>query len=216
MSNIYKKNNKFIKICGIKDISTAKHVEKLGADFIGLVFADSKRKVDVETAKSICESIGKEIKKVGVFVNESPESIECIVKICGLDVIQLHGDENSKDYRHLGKEIIKAIPVSDDDDLESVMRKIDDKGKYADYIILDTKKKNVFGGLGVAFDWRIVDKLTLQYKNIILAGGLDYANIDSALKLVNPMGVDVSSGVETSGIKDKRKIKEFIDKVRLT
>lgn len=208
------KNSRLIKICGIKDIGTAMYVKELGVDLVGLVFADSKRKVDIETAKSICESLGDNVKKVGVFVNEAPERIKYIADLCGLDIIQLHGEENSEDYRYIGKQLIKAIPVSEDDTLETVKIKIDKHEGLVDYILLDTKKKNVFGGLGVAFDWRIVEKLTLEYRNIILAGGLDHSNVDSALKLLDPYGVDVSSGVETNGVKDKHKISEFINKVR--
>lgn len=207
-------SSRIIKICGIKDIETAEYVKNMGAEFIGLVFAESKRKVDTQTAKSICDSLGKGIKKVGVFVDEAPEQIQHIVDFCGLDIIQLHGDENPDDYRFIGKELIKAVPVSEDDTLESVKCKIASIGKSADYILLDTKKQNVFGGLGVAFDWRIVEKLTKEYRNIILAGGLDNSNVDSALKLVDPLGLDVSSGVETKGVKDKQKISEFINKVR--
>lgn len=208
------RKNKLIKICGLKDIETAKYAESKGADFIGLVFANSKRKVELNQAKAICNGLGNKVKKVGVFVDETPDRVEQVVRECGLDIIQLHGKEKVDDYKYIGKQIIKAIPVGEQDTIESVKATIDSTCKGADYILLDTKKKEVFGGLGIAFDWKIVDKLTLEYENIILAGGLNTENILSALSLVNPMGVDVSSGVETDGVKDKAKILEFINKIK--
>lgn len=209
------RKNKLIKVCGIKDVETAKYAESKGADFIGLVFASSKRKVDISEAKAICDTLSNQVKKVGVFVDETPNRVEQVVKECGLDIIQLHGKEEVNDYKFIGKQIIKAVPVGEQDTLESVKANIENFCKGADYILLDTKKKEVFGGLGIAFDWKIIEKLTLEYDNIILAGGLNTVNISSALNLVKPMGVDVSSGVETDGVKDKAKILEFINKIKL-
>lgn len=209
------RKNKLIKVCGIKDVETAKYAESKGADLIGLVFACSKRKVDISEAKAICDTLSNQVKKVGVFVDETPNRVEQVVKECGLDIIQLHGKEEVNDYKFIGKQIIKAVPVGEQDTLESVKANIENFCKGADYILLDTKKKEVFGGLGIAFDWKIIEKLTLEYDNIILAGGLNTVNISSALNLVKPMGVDVSSGVETDGVKDKAKILEFINKIKL-
>lgn len=197
-----------VKICGITDLTTALASIDYGADALGFVFADSKRKIIVTKAKEIIGHLPEEVLKVGVFVNESKEKIEEIASTAGLTHVQLHGDETSAFSESLTFPVIKAISIHDDHSL----REIDNYS--CEYVLLDGPKGKYRGGNGLSFDWKSISAKDLKEKKVILAGGLHEDNVVDAIKLINPYMVDVSSGVETEGKKDLNKIQSFITKAK--
>ncbi|MGG5253968.1 phosphoribosylanthranilate isomerase [Neobacillus sp. SM06] len=197
-----------VKICGITDRETALAAVEQGADALGFVFADSKRKVDRDTAKSIIDQLPAKIMKVGVFVNEMKEQIESTAASVGLTHIQLHGEESPAFCNSLSFPVIKALSIEKMEDFKQVNR------FDCSFILLDGPKGKYRGGNGTAFDWMMAGQAELSSKKIILAGGLDETNVVSAIEQVHPYMVDVSSGVETNGKKDLAKIKQFIEAVK--
>lgn len=203
----------FVKICGIKTIEAAQVATEAGANFIGFIFAPSKRKITAEEARTIAQSIPSSIKKVGVFVNETVDKMHAIGNQVGLDIIQLHGDEPAevaKRLLNLDYQVIRAVSANRLDFL------LTDKHYPCDYFLLDSPPKEHRGGSGEPFDWEVISDIPINRGKIILAGGLSAENVREAIKLVKPAGVDVSSGVETNGVKDHRKVKAFIENVRKT
>lgn len=193
-----------VKICGITDLVTALKAAEYGADVLGFVFADSKRKVSVELAKEIIAQLPPDILKVGVFVNEQKQSIEEIAEFCGLTHIQLHGEESPDFCKEISLPVIKAFNIGVTEDLKLV-----NQFECCAYL-LDSPKGRYRGGTGLPFDWSILQGAVLEGKKIILAGGLNSENVESAILASNPYMVDVSSGVETEGKKDFGKMKDFI------
>ncbi|MBA4537154.1 phosphoribosylanthranilate isomerase [Bacillus aquiflavi] len=197
-----------VKICGITDLVTAMKAVEYGADALGFVFAQSKRKIDPISAKEIIHKLPKNVLKVGVFVNESKEVIHHIIDSCKLDLVQLHGEETSEYCKEFGKKSMKAMGIRSEHDLERV-------GHFpCEYILLDSPKGKYYGGNGRTFDWSFISQQHLHNKKIILAGGLNEQNVKQAISTVQPYMVDVSSGVETNGKKDIAKIKKFIETVK--
>ncbi|MDF2857872.1 MAG: N-(5-phosphoribosyl)anthranilate isomerase [Neobacillus sp.] len=193
-----------VKICGIRDIETAKASVEYGADAIGLVFAESKRRISIENAKKIVSQLPKEILKVGVFVNEVKEVIEVTASQVGLTHIQLHGDETVDFCQSLSLPVIKAFSIHNKSSLQAI-----DKFN-SEFILLDGPKGKYNGGNGLSFDWSVISSAELCGRKVILAGGLNLENVLLAIQEANPYMVDVSSGVETDGVKDLSKIKTFI------
>ncbi|MBR7553940.1 phosphoribosylanthranilate isomerase [Allobacillus sp. GCM10007491] len=193
-----------VKICGVQDKETALAVAASGADFIGFVFAESSRRVEPEVVKEITDSLPQTIKKVGVFVNESPEEINQIAAFAGLDMIQLHGDETPTECEQIDNPVIKAFSIRELHDLERI-------SMYdVAYSLVDHPGGKYRGGSGQSFDWQILNQRTPRHSQIILAGGLHPGNVQEAIKTAKPFGVDVSSGVETGGRKDVSKIHAFV------
>ncbi|WP_099156596.1 phosphoribosylanthranilate isomerase [Virgibacillus ndiopensis] len=193
-----------VKICGITTKEAAETAVQSGADFIGFVFAPSKRKITPVAAATISKSLPSSIKKVGVFVNESLENIQQIAMQVGLDYIQLHGDESPEFAEKLAYPIIKAFPMESDT--------IKEISKFpCDYYLLDSPIGANRGGNGTTFDWKLLTETNLNLSKVILAGGLNADNVQEAIAKARPSGVDVSSGVESDGQKDIAKIKEFIN-----
>ncbi|MBI0575957.1 phosphoribosylanthranilate isomerase [Neobacillus cucumis] len=197
-----------VKICGITDVDTALAAVAYGADAIGFVFAESKRKVELEKAKEIIEKLPSEVMKVGVFVNATVEGIEKIANFTGLTHIQLHGDELALLSEGLTLPVIKAASIESDETLEEI------KNYPCEYLLLDGPKGKYRGGNGIAFNWKNINLDVLKEKKIILAGGLHQENVEEAIQTIRPDMVDVSSGVETDGKKDLQKIKIFIEKAK--
>ncbi|KON87625.1 N-(5'-phosphoribosyl)anthranilate isomerase [Sporosarcina globispora] len=197
-----------VKICGIKDINTAISAIESGVDALGFVFAESKRKINPESAGKIIRELPGEVLKVGVFVNETKETIEEIASVSGINVIQLHGDEQPEFCSSFSFPVIKALSIGSLDDLS----KLDEYS--CEYILLDSPKGKYRGGSGVSFDWSILNDYQMKNKKIILAGGLNPENVEEGINAANPYMVDVSSGVETEGMKDLEKIKRFIDNAK--
>jgi phosphoribosylanthranilate isomerase len=197
-----------VKICGIIDVVTGVAAAHYGADAIGFVFAESKRKVSMEQAKEIVSHLPKDVFKVGVFVNETKEEIEKIASIVGLTHIQLHGDEPDSFGEAMSLPVIKAISFLSNQGVEAV------KTFPSEFLLLDAPTGKYRGGNGTSFIWSELNTNLLEGKKVILAGGLHLDNVEEAIKIIKPFMVDVSSGVETDGIKDLSKIKTFIEKVK--
>lgn len=195
-----------IKLCGLsrpQDIETA---NKLRPDYVGFVFAPkSRRYVPPERAAKLKRLLDPGILAVGVFVREEPLVIRKILEAGIIDVIQLHGGENREDIRRLreftDKPIIQAFRI---DGQQDIVRARESRG---DFILLDSGN----GGTGTAFDWKLAGKIGRPY---FLAGGLEADNVASAVRTLHPYGVDVSSGIETDGVKDESKMAAFVAAVR--
>lgn len=198
-----------IKICGLKEVEHAVRAAELGADFIGFVFAESRRRVSPEQAQRIIRELPAEVRKVGVFVDENHAVINDIASFCGLDMVQVHGQETPEECRQITCPVIKAVRVKDAESLQMM-------GPYRDSVemfLLDTYVEGASGGTGKTFDWMLARQAS-YYGKVLLAGGLDANNVSPAAAAARPYGVDVSSGVETAGVKDLAKIAEFITQVR--
>lgn len=193
-----------VKICGLMNKEAIQTAADAGTDFIGFVFAKSKREVTIEQAKQLASYVPAHVKKVGVFVNEERAVIEEIVQTVGLDYVQLHGDETPDFVNQLPYPVIKAFQVRSEKDLEQL------ESYNCDYYLLDSPAGKYRGGNGETFDWNLAKSFDFLDKKVILAGGLTPENVAQAVQEVVPAGVDVSSGVETDGEKDLAKIKEFI------
>jgi phosphoribosylanthranilate isomerase len=181
-----------VKICGLRRKEDIEYANELKPDYVGFVFAKSKRQIET----------------VGVFVNEPVENALKIAQTLNLDVLQFHGDE-TQDYIDNFKNftVWKAIRIKDKEDLEKT------KQFKVNSFVFDTLTKNEYGGTGKTFNWKVLKGMELNVP-IILAGGLNENNVEEAIKIVDPYAVDVSSGVETEGYKDFKKLKSFIEKVR--
>ena len=198
-----------VKICGITDMETAKRACEYGADALGFVFAESKRKITPKRAEEIIQELPANVLKIGVFVNESVETIQKIADECGLTHVQLHGDEDNYQIRRLNIPSIKSLGVTSESDMKNA------QGYEADYILFDSPKEKFYGGNGKTFSWELLGHMPKELrKKTILAGGLNALNIEEAIRTVRPYMVDVSSGVETEGKKDVEKIKQFIKKAK--
>lgn len=193
-----------VKICGLMNKEAIQTAVNAGADFIGFVFAKSKRRVTVEQAKELACFVPPHVKKVGVFVNEERDALEEIVHEVGLDYVQLHGDETPDFVNDLPFPVIKAFQVQSKGDLEQL------ESYQCDYYLLDSPAGKYRGGTGEVFDWSLAKSYNFLNKKVLLAGGLTPENVSQAIQEVKPAGVDVSSGVETNGEKDLEKIKQFI------
>jgi phosphoribosylanthranilate isomerase len=202
-----------VKICGVKTPKQALAAAEAGADYIGLIFyPPSSRLVTPEQAKEITSALhqrresGKHAPKaVGVFVNESPETINVLVEACGLDLAQLSGDESPEACRAIHVPVIKAVRPRVLADLEPLAAYR--PGVQA--FLLDTPVAGMWGGTGAVGDWSLARALAARYP-MLLAGGLTPENVGAAIEAVQPWGVDVSSGVETNGSKDAAKIQAFL------
>ncbi|MGN4674954.1 phosphoribosylanthranilate isomerase [Bacillus cereus group sp. MYBK225-1] len=198
-----------VKICGITDMETAKRACEYGADALGFVFAESKRKITPKRAEEIIQELPANVLKIGVFVNESVEMIQKIADECGLTHVQLHGDEDNYQIRRLNIPSIKSLGVTSESDMKNA------QGYETDYILFDNPKEKFYGGNGKTFSWELLGHMPKELrKKTILAGGLNALNIEEAIRTVRPYMVDVSSGVETEGKKDVEKIKQFIIKAK--
>jgi phosphoribosylanthranilate isomerase len=205
-----------IKICGIQTVEHGMCVLEAGADYIGFVFAKSKRQVSEAQAKSIIKELAtanKSAKMVGVFVDESLEEMDRIAKFCGLDILQLHGSESVSDYEGASFPIIKSVSIKKQRPPTDELNQAILSHGAADYLLFDTWHKDMAGGSGQTFEWSTL-KNEDQKQAFFLAGGLSVENVKEAIRVAKPYAVDVSSGVETEGIKDLDKISAFIKAVK--
>lgn len=223
-----------VKMCGISKVETIPAIVEANPDYMGLVFAPSKRQVTVEQAKTLVEELYKQnvvgnnseaeqtepvtsldtassetIKTVGVFVNETVENLLKIAEEVKLDVIQLHGDEDESFIQILKEqsnvEVWKAVQVRSAADAEKWI------DSSADMLLFDAYHKDERGGTGEVFDWSSLDEFERPF---MLAGGIDSTNVARATRTVRPYGLDISSGIETNGVKDNEKMKAFTNIVR--
>jgi len=199
-----------VKICGITNKNDALAALRAGADFIGFIFYNkSPRNITKKNAAKIIKELGKKqkkAKKVGVFVNENPKKVKEICDFCGLDFIQLSGNESPAYCETLKKltkgKIIKVLRIKNKRDINKANK------HRAEYILFDTPSKSKFGGTGMTFDWGLLGGYKKKY---FLSGGLNPKNIGQAARALKPFAVDVCSGVEQRpGKKDNKKVKEFV------
>lgn len=189
-----------VKICGLSTREAAEVAVNSGADYIGFVFAKSKRQVGIKQASHLAQFIPKTVQKVGVFVSPTlMELQEAIVKV-PLDLVQIHGEFSDEDFEKLDVPSIRAIPV------EKTLEEIETK---ANFLLFDAP----LAGSGKTFDWELLKNQVIE-KPYFLAGGLTVDNVKQAITFFRPYAVDVSSGVETDGKKDLLKILGFIESVK--
>ena len=214
-----------VKMCGISKVETIPAVVEAKPDYMGLVFAPSKRQVTVEQAKILVEELHKvyvkkygsdteqdkddTIKTVGVFVNETVDNLVTIANEVNLDAVQLHGDEDETFIQFLKErtnvEVWKAVQIRSAVDAEAWI------DSSADMLLFDAYHKDERGGTGEVFDWSSLDEFERPF---MLAGGIDSTNVARAIRTVRPYGIDISSGIETNGVKDDEKIKAFTNIVK--
>ena len=189
-----------VKICGLSNIEAVETAVSAGADYIGFVFAPSKRQVTVEQAAELTEIIPANVKKVGVFVSPSrAELLEAVDKV-GLDFVQVHGQVANDLFEDLPCGSIQAVQVDEGGHVPN---------SQADYLLFDAP----VAGSGQTFDWGRLDTTGLA-QPFFIAGGLNEDNVARAIQHFSPFAVDVSSGVETDGQKDHEKIRRFIKRVK--
>ena len=218
-----------IKMCGISKVETILAIVDAKPDYMGLVFAPSKRQVTVDQAKSLVKELHKQygnrysrdevqcsndvvqefIKTVGIFVNETIDNLVTIATEVNLDAVQLHGDEDEAFIQSLKErtnvEVWKAVQIRSAADAEAWI------DSSADMLLFDAYHKDERGGTGEVFDWSSLDEFERPF---MLAGGIDSTNVARAIRTVRPYGIDISSGIETEGVKDNEKIKAFTNIVR--
>ncbi len=201
-----------IKICGNTSLEDAKLAAGLGADYLGLIFAESKRKITTEKAREIIQAMPIFKNFVGVFMNQPKKDVETIAKETGIRILQFHGDETSL-YCHYfmeqGYQVIKTFRIKD----AMSLKRLDEYNVTS--FLFDTYSKDEGGGTGTTFDWSLVCDRPHVCDKLFLAGGLNSENVMTAIAQVNPYAVDVASGVEKSpGVKDPAKLALFIQKVQ--
>ena len=200
-----------IKMCGLRRPDDIIYANECLPDYIGFVFAESRRKVSGREAKKLGEQLDPSIKKVGVFVNEPLRSLISISEEAGLDIIQLHGDEGEeyiKEVKHeTGKELWKAVRVRTAKDIQAAQE------LPADKLLLDSFSEESYGGTGKVMDFAVLDQADIR-KPYFIAGGLTVENLPEILKKAEPYGIDISSGIETEGVKDREKMLKVIQCVR--
>ena len=202
-----------VKICGLRTIEHALAAADAGADMLGLNFAASRRQVSPQQAAQIVEAVratphARRISIVGLFVNEAPEHMLAVARQCGLDVIQLSGDEQPEIADWLtGLILLKSIRL---DGAPGEISWLDAPNVRP---LIDAHVPGSYGGTGVLADWGRAADLARR-RSIMLAGGLTPENVDAAIRQVRPWAVDVSSGVETDGVKDAAKIRAFVAAAR--
>ena len=202
-----------VKMCGISKVEIIPAIVDAKPDYMGLVFAPSKRQVTVEQAEILVEELHKQcinhydtkvVKTVGVFVNETLDNLVRIADTANLDAVQLHGDEDEAFIQSLKErtnvEVWKAVQIRSAVDAEAWI------DSSADMLLFDAYHKDERGGTGEVFDWSSLDEFERPF---MLAGGIDSTNVARAIRTVRPYGIDISSGIETNGVKNDEKIKAF-------
>ena len=194
-----------IKLCGLSSVSDIEAVNALKPEFIGFVIWEkSKRYVSKDKAAELKKLLDPQIKAVGVFVDEEAEVVADLLNNDIIDIAQLHGSEDNSYIARLreltDKPLIKAFQVKNSEDIANI------ENSDADYVLIDSGQ-----GTGKAFDWKILEGVK---RDFFLAGGLYPENVAEAVKAVAPYAVDVSSGIETDGKKDRSKMERFVGNVR--
>ena len=199
-----------VKICGITAVEDALLAVEAGADALGFVFhVKSPRNISPENAKSIIQALPPFVQTVGLFVNAPIETVNDVSDFCGLALVQLHGDESPEFCDRVKRRVIKAFRIKDRSSLDQL-------GDYrVAGCLLDAWAPSAYGGTGHSFSWELA-VAAKRYGTIILAGGLTPENVRSAVEIVAPYAVDVSSGVESApGRKDPDKVREFVKRAKM-
>ncbi|MFH0767950.1 MAG: phosphoribosylanthranilate isomerase [Chloroflexota bacterium] len=209
-----------VKICGLSEIEPALVASQGGADFLGLVFANSRRRVSPQKALQLVEAVHSLKKRpavVGLFVNTPAHEVNDIADYCQLDWVQLSGDETWQYCPEIRKPLIKVIHVSNKQKADELLAEIEMGYRLLPrrelICLLDSPVKDTYGGTGEPFDWRLAKEVTTRFP-VIIAGGLTTVNVGQLVNEIRPWGVDISTGVETDGRKDALKITAFIQAVR--
>jgi len=189
-----------VKICGLSTKEAVEVAVSAGADYIGFVFAPSKRQVTLEQAAELAEIIPTYVKKVGVFVSPNRAELLEVIEKVGLDLVQVHGQVAADLFEDLPCDSIQAVQVDGEGHVPN---------SQADYLLFDAP----VAGSGQTFDWGQLDTAELA-QPFFIAGGLNEDNVARAIQHFYPFAVDVSSGVETDGQKDHEKIIRFIERVK--
>ena len=210
-----------IKLCGMMRDCDIDFANEAQPDYVGFVFADTRRKIDKATARRFKNNLNPGIAAVGVFVDEDPDKVAELLFEGIIDIAQLHGSETASYIKTLRSyvpdcRIIKAVKVQGAEDILQAAR------LPCDYLLLDTYRQGVLGGTGETFAWELIREAQKDQeegsarifgKPYFLAGGLNMENIEAAAGL-SPYGVDLSSGIETDGAKDKDKMIEIVRRIR--
>ena len=215
-----------VKICGVSDVAHARAAAALGADFVGMVFAPSRRQVTLGQAKRIAAGLGtveeytpsstdangveaalsrRRPLVVGVFADQDADTINAICDDVGLDLVQLSGSEPWEVCAHIRRPIFKCMKVRDGETAQDLMVHVHEGA----IVLLDPYVEGTYGGTGRTLDWNVASDIAKQTPTV-LAGGLTPDNIGKAVGMAHPWAVDVSSGIETDGVKDIAKIRAFI------
>ncbi|MFC3931281.1 phosphoribosylanthranilate isomerase [Streptococcus dentapri] len=189
-----------VKICGLSTKEAVETAVASGADYIGFVFAPSRRQVTIQEAQELAKLVPQGIKKIGVFVSPELKDLKAHISQVPLDLVQIHGDFDEAKIIEVSVPVIRALQVTDKQIAVS---------QQADYYLFDAPSS----GSGQTFDWQQLDTSQLKHP-FFIAGGLNVDNVLTAIDQFQPYAVDVSSGVETDGIKDLAKIKQFIESVK--
>lgn len=199
-----------VKICGIRTIESAQAAVSAGADLIGLIFIpESKRKITVEIAKEIADKVRNQVKIVGLFRNQPLEEVNRIIDQVGFDYIQLQGEEDPDYVDQVHCKVIKGFPLAANFDLEKTKQEM--KSYKVDYFLLD----RIVQGQGEMVDLAKAKELAKEFP-LFFAGGLNPENVAEVIESVQPLGVDVASGVETNGQTDIEKVKLFTNRAKET
>ena len=218
-----------VKICGLREPAHALAAAEAGADFIGLVFAESRRRVTVEQARAVVRALGQPLLAaggggashvetllrrkrplvVGVFADIDAETVNRAAEAVGLDLVQLSGDEPWAMCDRVARPVLKAVKVKDGTSAEEIIAAF----RPGAVPLLDTHVEGALGGTGRPFDWAVAAAVARRFP-IVLAGGLTPENVGEAVRRVCPWAVDVSSGLETDGVKDVEKMRAFVVAVR--
>lgn len=200
-----------IKVCGITCKEDARAAVAAGADGLGFIFVkQSPRLVDPDIVRAITGELPPFVNSIGVFYDEEIEVVEEIINYCHLTLVQLHGSESPEYCRSVSRPVIKSFSVHP----ETESQELATYSEVASGFLLDTYHKDMAGGTGKVFDWKLVEQIQPPGP-VILAGGLNPENVGDAIRLVKPFAVDVNSGVEYQpGRKDTDKLKSFADEVR--
>lgn len=209
-----------VKICSLREPEDGRVAAAAGADLVGLIFAPARRMVSVGTAARIIQAVrqegGRAPRVVGVFVNEAEDRVKALVETLDLDLVQFSGDESPAEVGAAGRPVIKALRLPAGTTLDAARAEADrfmatPVAPLA--LLIDSHVAGAHGGTGTVGDWELAARLAEEYP-VILAGGLNPGNVARAIEAVRPLGVDVSSGVETGGVKDHDKIRDFVGEAR--
>jgi phosphoribosylanthranilate isomerase len=195
-----------VKVCGITRVEDALAAVRFGADMLGFIFAKSPRQVSPEVVREIVRDLPP-VLTVGVFVNSSVQWVKEVRDFCGLDAVQLHGEETEDDVTRIGRTVFKAVRVGGG-------QALDTNAYPTAVLLLDTYSREARGGTGKTFDWSAAVEIASQ-RPIILAGGLTPENVTLAVETVHPFAVDVAGGTESEpGRKDYEKLERFIRRAK--
>ena len=212
-----------VKICGIGNPADACVAAEAGADYIGMVFVpERRRRITPDDAKDIVDAVRSldtpAPRMVGLFADQQLKEVNEVVACCGLDAVQLCGRESVEYAADVDCEVIKVVHVPASyrapDDVPQLAGRVQEYAESGCLVTLDRLVEGIQGGTGQSFNLEVAASLSSRGVSFLLAGGLTPANVGRAISIVRPWGVDVSSGVETIGKKDRRKIRRFVENAR--